>query len=152
MKTRVAFKLWYHNGWASPIAGLISLWTWGKYSHVELIVGTNDDIHPLENGFSASAWDNDVRIKPIDFEKDGWHIVETGRDIDMEYIASVLGDDYDYVGIVLSEFLPLRLHIKNRYYCSETVACALGFKSCQKDPVMLHKTLVAENKMIEGWE
>lgn len=137
MKTKVAFKKWYRNGWASPFAGLTALWTWGKYSHTELMINH-------QRGFSASAWDNEVRVKEIDFYNGKWDIVETDREIDFGYVESVLGNDYDYIGIVFSELLPLHLHIKNRFYCSETVACALGFTKCQKDPVKLHKTLLTE--------
>ena len=142
---KVAFKKWYRNGWTSPFAGLTALWTLGKYSHVELVIeGTIPD--RMEKGFSASAWDNEVRIKDIDFYNGKWDIVETSREINMEYVESVLGNDYDYIGILFHEFLPFNFQVKNRFYCSETVSCALGFTECQKDPVKLYKTLVRENK------
>ncbi len=149
MKTRVAFKKWYRNGWASPLAGLIGLWTWSWYSHVELILDDtyteDENIFPLQYGFSASAWDNEVRIKPIDFYNDKWDILETDREINMEYIASVLGDGYDYLGIGLCELIPLKIHVKNRGYCSEVASCALGLEFCQNDPEKLREFIVDEN-------
>lgn len=144
--TKVAFKKWYKNGWASPLAGLIAIWTWGKYSHVELMVETEGTNHyPIVQGFSASAWDNEVRLKVIDFNNGKWDIIETSREIDMEYIASVLDDPYDYLAIALCEFIPLELEAKDRSYCSETVSCALGLEECQNDPVKLYKFLVRES-------
>ena len=142
---KVAFKKWYRNGWASPLAGLMALWTWGKYSHVELIVPSRYRQPPIELGFSASAWDNEVRLKPIDFYDGKWDILETDRQINYDYIDSVLGNGYDYLAIGFWEFIPLHLQIKNRGYCSETVSCALDFKQCQKDPVNLYKTIEREN-------
>ena len=144
MKTRVAFKKWYRCGLASPFAGLTALWTWGRYSHVELIIPSINENGRVIQGFSASAWDNEVRMKEIDFSNGKWDIVETKREIDYKYVSSVLGNDYDYFGIVFSELLPLHMHIKNRFYCSETVSCALGFTSCQNDPNKLYKTLKGE--------
>lgn len=147
--TKVAFKKWYKNGWASPLAGLVALWTGGKHSHVELIIETE-----VVQGFSASAWDNEVRLKPIDFNNSKWDIIETHREIDMEYIASVLGDGYDYLAIGLCEFIPLKIEVADRSYCSETVSCALGLDECQKDPVALRKFLINEGKTKEdkAWE
>ena len=143
--TRVAFKKWHKNGWASPLAGLIALWTWGQYSHVELIIPKETSHLNLERGFSASAWDNEIRIKPIDFYDGKWDILETDRDIDYDYVGSVLGNGYDYLAIGFWELLPLHLQIKNRGYCSETVSCALDFNECQKDPVNLYNTIKKEN-------
>ncbi len=144
--TKIAFKKWYSNGWASPFAGLVALWTWGKYSHVELIINTEDDISPLKMGFSASAWENEVRLKPIYFENNKWDIIETSREINMEYVASVLGDGYDFIGIGFCEFIPFKLHVKNRNYCSEAVSCAIGLINCQNDPNKLAKFLKKENQ------
>ena len=145
MGSRVAFKKWYKNGWASPLAGLTALWTLGKYSHVELIIPPETSHLSLERGFSASAWDNEVRLKPIDFNNGKWDIVETDRQIDYDYVGSVLGNGYDYLAIGFWELLPFGIQVKNRSYCSETVSCALGFKQCQNDPVKLHKRLIKEN-------
>lgn len=140
---KVAFKKWYRNGLASPLAGLTALWTGGKYSHVELMIGPN-------RGFSASAWDNEVRIKEIDFTTGKWDFVETDRPIDFQYVNSVLGDKYDYLAIAFWEFLPFKLQRKNRAYCSETVSHALGIEPYQNDPVRLHKILMRENEDVHA--
>lgn len=134
----VAFKKWYRNGLSSPLAGLIALWTGGKYSHVELMV--NEKL-----GFSASAWDNEVRCKEIDFHNGKWDIVESDRSIDFAYIDKVIGTKYDYLAIVFFEFLPFKLQRKNRGYCSEVVSKALDIHPSQNDPVKLYNIMIEEN-------
>jgi len=141
--TKVAFKKWYRNGWFTPISGLIALWTWGKYSHVEIVMSNN-------KGFSASSWDNEVRIKEINFDNGKWDIIETHRNIDTVIVAEALGKPYDQLGILFWEFFHLPLHGKDRFYCSEIASCVLGLPDCQLDPVKLARFLQEEADVLSG--
>ena len=137
---KVAFKKWYRCGWASPLAGLIAFWTGGKYSHVELMMSET-------TGFSASAWDNEIRTKEIDFYNGKWDIVETTRLINHSKVKESLGKSYDYLAIAFWEFLPLKIQVKDRSYCSEVVSCALNIDPCQNDPVKLYNILINEQDL-----
>ena len=95
--------------------------TGSKYYHVEIVI---DDlwvsadapmgvtIGNLENE-KHEHWEHvDLGIKTI-FEEDYEKI--------MKYIDSLKGKKYDYLAIIFSQLIPLKLHNKNKLFCSEIV-------------------------------
>jgi hypothetical protein len=46
-------------------------------------------------------------------------------DIIMEFFEDTEGHGYDWVGMLLSQFLPCKIKHKKRWYCSEWIAYAL---------------------------
>ena len=128
---KIAFyKAWKGNwvDWA------IALWTWGKYSHVELVLSDS-------RGFTASGRDNEVRIKHIDFDNGKWDVIEVAGKINWVVLNKMLGHKYDKLGILFHEIFHIPVNSPYRYYCSEAVSCALDLEPCDVDPVKLYKKL-----------
>lgn len=103
--------------WISHLA--ISIRSWSKYSHVELVIDGQC--------YSSSARDGGVRSKTIDLNSGKWDVVEVEGDeqFAMKYVVSRLGNPYDWWGIVrfVIPFVPQK---DGQEFCSEIVAGALG--------------------------
>lgn len=104
----------------------IRLRTLSKYSHVELIPD------PVEIGqparvLSSSPRDGGVRETAIMLKPGQWDLVElkTPADPPVSRIREVYGAPYDFKGILFSQALPLGIHQKEAWFCSELVAYAL---------------------------
>lgn len=131
-------KIAFYKGYGHTIAqrvvtALINLWTWGKYSHVEL-VDTLGETNPEEwHWYSASAFkEGEVRVKKmVPFNPDNWDIwdIETETDECKSTAFNVFceesGKKYDWVGIFLSMIIPLKRHQSNKWFCSEITRFAL---------------------------
>jgi hypothetical protein len=131
-------KVAYFKGNRSGIAKLFSIicrwWLRGQYSHVELI---------FKDGVSASSssMDGGVRFKRIDFDPKKWDIQDIGmhdkEDAARQYIADKVGCKFDYLGMFAHVDKRLKEN-PNRYFCSEIIAAALGFKEAWRlDPCSL---------------
>ena len=120
VKAQLAFYVAKNGNWVDK---LIAWYTKSQYSHVELIY----------NGYwySTSPRDLEVRRKTL-IGKEG-HWVYKDVTIDLVHLETVFeqtkGKKYDWLGIFLSQFLPLNTHNKNRYFCSEWVATVMKIPS-----------------------
>lgn len=115
---------WWH--WICHYA--VCLWTWSRYSHVELVI--DGVCH------SASPRDGGVRFKKIDLGSGRWDVFPI-RLTEQQIEYAVLwfhinqGDRYDWAGIwrFVFPFLP---HSRSRWFCFESVGAALGFAGAHK--------------------
>jgi hypothetical protein len=101
---------------------LVSWWTKGDYSHVELV---------LDGSVCASSSHSDggVRYKRIELSNCNWDVFEIAgfdEQYARAYINSKMGKGYDYLGLFGFVFDAVRDN-KNREFCSELVMGALGF-------------------------
>jgi hypothetical protein len=107
---------------------LIRLWTRSKYSHCELVLADG-------RWLSASAMDGGVRAKHIELNLEHWDLIPL-RWADYRQIARVFrataGAGYDFFGLFGSQLLPVGLHSRRRWFCSEFCAAALGFPMPQR--------------------
>lgn len=107
---------------------LIRLWTRSKYSHCELVL-------PDGRWLSASAMDSGVRAKHIELNLEHWDLIPLHW-ADYRQIARVFranaGQGYDFFGLFGSQLLPVGLHSRRRWFCSEFCAAALGFPMPQR--------------------
>lgn len=118
MKAELAF---HKARRGSLIDWLISLWTWSKYSHVELIMegewyGTSPSLMKVRktvNTRSSKRWD--------------FVEVEVDKDKVLKLFKETEGAKYDWKGIFMSQFLPLHQENKKKWFCSEWCAEALGY-------------------------
>jgi len=132
---RIAFYKGRHR-WVNR---LISWWTRGPYSHVEVVVELLYDAQSPQDSAqnlgprpsrcaSSSQMDGGVRIKTINLSPDHWDLVEV--DADAQHVRSWFearkGTKYDYLG-VLGFILRIIGHDQKRWFCSEAVAASLGF-------------------------
>jgi len=117
MKIKIAF--YKANG--TIVDKLIRFWTRSKYSHCELIINgiwytsisRKDDI---SKGITKRKllpkeghWDY-IEIEGLDYNK-----VQDS----IEFFNSQLNKKYDWLGIFLSQFIPLKIQDKDKWFCSE---------------------------------
>jgi hypothetical protein len=120
-------KIAFYKGSGTIFDKLIRLWTWSKYSHVELVA---DNIW-----YTSSPRDDGVVKREIDYDPDHWDMFELNihknKEI-IDFIDAEMGKRYDWLGIFLSQIIKLNIHNPNRWFCSEIVHKAIqagGFRS-----------------------
>jgi len=114
---KIAFKKIEHD---NVLSGAIGWWTKSKFYHTELILGdkwiTSDnnqgviirDLKPLNNKWV---------YKNLGFIE----VTDKQYKIILDWINEQYGKEYDYIGILYSQFLPFRYDDKNEWFCSEIV-------------------------------
>jgi len=119
---------------------LVSWWTNGPYSHVELVLETL--VHGYECA-SASGMDGGVRLKLMDLPAESWDIIEFPASTlaAREWFRQHERQEYDVLG--LFGFVFRRgTQDKDKWFCSEAVAAALGYNDPWRyDPNTLYITL-----------
>lgn len=109
------------------VAGLynrfVRFWEQGSYSHCELV---------FSDGMSASSSfeDGGIRFKKIEYSPDRWDLVEIDPSLEhaaREWFGTHQGKKYDILGNIRF-CLGFLGHSRNRYFCSEAVASALGLQ------------------------
>lgn len=101
-----------------------------RYSHVELVVGYNEENH---SGlcFSSSRRDKGVRAKNISFKKH-WELYEIktkfSHDEIENWFSEQYGKKYDYFGALGVRFSIFK-HDPKRWFCSEIIAACLGIEN-----------------------
>lgn len=103
---------------------IISWWTGGPYSHVELIFDNNQ-------WFSASSWEEKrVRFKNIEYKKEHWDVFYINKEINIDRVynksRSIIGKKYDWTGVLLTQVFNRRQHNFEHFFCSE--ACHFVLK------------------------
>ncbi len=101
---------------------LISLFTFGPYSHVEMNFG-------FGKSFSSSPRDGGVRFKNISYEKGKWDsvLIEVDREqqsIMEKFCQEQVGKNYDFLGC-FGVFFRVFRGPKRKWFCSEVIAAAL---------------------------
>lgn len=115
-----------HGDWWHTISHYaVRLWTWSKWSHVELVI---DGVC-----YSASPRDGGVRSKVIDLKSGRWDVlpVEIDADQALRWFEGHDGDKYDWAGI-WRFVIPLLPHSRRRWFCFESVGAALGLAGVHK--------------------
>lgn len=128
--TKLIFYKAEYGDWTDK---LIAWWTKSPYSHVEIVLKEN-------SCFSASPREDLVRIKNIDIESGHWDAVETNLKIDLTRIGNILNKKYDWLGIFLSETIPLDIHDRGKWYCSEGCSYVLRLDETRVSPGELYET------------
>lgn len=126
---------------------LVAWWTNGPYSHCEAILGGDA---AMARCASSSFKDGGVRIKMMPLPDDIWDIVEypttDAQDEETEtWFVQHLGKAYDILG--LFGFIFRRgLDSKDKWFCSEAVAAALGIKEAWRfDPNTFYSAIMWRN-------
>lgn len=118
---RAAFYKGTRPGVAGIYNRLVRWWTKSPYSHVELVVSTG-------RAWSASFEDGGVRSKLIDFDPAKWDLFDLPPHLEEQAVAwftARRGAKYDLLGN-LQFILAAIPHSRERWFCSEAVAAALG--------------------------
>lgn len=116
MKAQIAF----YKAKGDYVDKAIRVWTNSPYSHCELVIG--------DLWYSSSPRDGGVRSKKI-AHNDDWDYVDISIDEKefYKYFNKVSGQKYDFLGIVLSQVIPLGIQNPNKKFCSEFIATYLGY-------------------------
>lgn len=119
-------KVAFYKGKGDWKNKLIRWWTKSPYSHAELVLP--DDItwlsiSPLLSSTVAAREKKTANSNSWDFielgiEKEQYRII-------LDFFEDTKGQGYDWVGMLLSQFLPCKIKHKRRWYCSEWIAYAL---------------------------
>lgn len=123
---------------------LIRLWTRSRYSHCELVM-------PDGRWLSASAMDGGVRAKHIELNLEHWDLfpLPWASESRIKVVfASHRGKGYDWLGVFLSQLLPVAIDDRLRMFCSEFCAAALGFQEAQRySPALLVDVVISINRL-----
>ncbi len=116
-------KLAFYKNKSTLFNRAVSWWTNGPYSHVELII---DGV-----SYSSSFRDGGVRKKLIDYKPEHWDMFELNCTAETEQNAVAwfeqnMGRTYDVLGLV-GFVIGSVSGDKEKFFCSEAVASALGY-------------------------
>jgi hypothetical protein len=121
---KVAFYKGDGDKWRYRVVdGAIRWWTEGPYSHTEIVFSDG-------SWFSISPRNTKVRLERVAFDPEKWDFIEVALTPEQErttrsWAELQVGKRYDWLGIFLSQILPLTVHDLSRWFCSEIVLAAL---------------------------
>lgn len=122
MKINIAF----YKGKGTWTNSIVRWWTKSIYSHAELVLP--DGVTWL----GISPFLKSVVTKRIVFKynREKWDLVEIDiseeqYELVMQFFEDTQGQGYDWIGMLLSQFLPCKIKHRERWYCSEWIAYAL---------------------------
>ena len=129
MKITIAF----YKGKGNLVNAIVRWWTKSEYSHAELILA--DDISWIS--ISPSFNSKIMRRINLGIDHSKWDLVELNVTeeqyaVILDFFEETRGQRYDWVGMLLSQFLPCKIKHRERWYCSEWIAYALRI-SCVFD-------------------
>lgn len=122
MKIKVAF----YKGKGDFVNTIVRWWTNSVYSHAELVLP--DDVTWIGiSPFVKSKIDKKIKlqIEPADWDFVTIEVTEQQYEIIMQFFSDTKGAGYDWVGMLLSQFLPCKIKHRRRWYCSEWITYAL---------------------------
>lgn len=123
---RVAFfkgspKVWFHR--------FIRWWTGSIYSHVELLLDEETWV-----SISPALLSTVTTRIVTSYDSDDWDFLDFGvsevqHHAMKEFVSETTGDGYDWLGMLLSQILPVIIKSRNRWYCSSWLAHGLFHSS-----------------------
>ena len=122
MKIKVAF----YKGKGDFVNTIVRWWTNSVYSHAELVLP--DDVTWIGiSPFVKSKIDKKIKlqIEPADWDFVTIEVTEQQYEIIMQFFSDTKGAGYDWVGMLLSQFLPCKIKHRRRWYFSEWITYAL---------------------------
>jgi hypothetical protein len=122
----VKIQIAFYKGEGDALNKIVRWWTKSIYSHAELVLP--DGITYL--GISPFLKSKVASRKKLLIDYSEWDVVDLQiaqeqLDIIMEFFEDTKGQGYDWVGMLLSQFLPCKIKHRERWYCSEWIAYAL---------------------------
>ncbi|MRV72579.1 hypothetical protein GJ700_12760 [Duganella sp. FT92W] len=134
---RAAFYRGTHAGLSGLYNRAVRRWTRSAYSHVELVFSDGQSA-------SSSYIDGGVRFKQIAYTSSDWDFIDLPPWLEHKaraWFEFHEGDGYDLWGNLHFIVAPVG-DDKDRWFCSEAVAAALGFPDPGRyDPGTLFSTL-----------
>tara|TARA_R110000824_G_scaffold67053_2_gene173696 strand:- start:662 stop:1138 length:477 start_codon:yes stop_codon:yes gene_type:complete len=122
----VKIKIAFYKGKGNFLNGIVRWWTKSVYSHAEIMLPdgiTWIGISPFLKSKVASR--KKIIIDYFEWDFVSIDINEEQLSIIMDFFEDTEGHGYDWIGMLLSQFLPCKIKHKRRWYCSEWIAYAL---------------------------
>ena len=110
-------KIAFYKGKGGKFDKLIRWWTKGAYSHTELKFPSGSAFSMATYPPNRGRWTND-----ISWNQDKWDFIEINiNDINKAHNCAneLVGKNYDWKGIFLSQIFPFKLHNKKQWFCNE---------------------------------
>ena len=122
MKITIAF----YKGEGNFVNAIVRWWTKSIYSHAELILPDEITWISISPSFKSKI----MRRHMLEVEYSEWDFIEIEvtpeqRNVILAFFEETEGQGYDWVGMLLSQFLPCKIKHRERWYCSEWIAYAL---------------------------
>jgi len=129
----VKIKIAFYKGKGDWANAIVRWWTNSIYSHAELILP--DEISWV--GISPFVSSVVTKRLILSYDKNDWEFVEIDISSEqykviMQFFDDTKGQGYDWIGMLLSQFLPCKIKHRKRWYCTEWIAYALRI-SCVFD-------------------
>lgn len=119
----------FHGGKGRAMDVVIAWATRSPYSHCELLRAARmPEPGETHRCIGASLMDGGVRIREIVFDEGKWHFLHVpwAPDDAWERAASRVGSAYDLRAFVWTHLFNFRRHTRDKWFCSELIADALG--------------------------
>jgi len=122
----VKITIAFYKGKGDILNKIVRWWTKSKYSHAELILDDCETWISISPKFlskikaskkffaNPAQWD----FVPLNVDSEQYQTI-------LDFYDETKGSGYDWIGMLLSQFLPFRIKTENRWYCSEWIAYAL---------------------------
>ena len=131
-------KLAFYKGPGDITDKAIRWWTNSRFSHVELVVGSQ--------WISTSPRTMVLSSRRVTPDTSNWEYLDINIDEHLleDLKVKYMGHKYDWLGIVMSQFVPAGVEDPNRLFCSEWCAKVLGYKNANEySPGDLYRKLTA---------
>ena len=123
MKIKIAF----YKGKGNFVNAIVRWWTGSAYSHAELVLEDNITWIGI-SPFLKSKISKKIRLSiiPAEWEFVSVDISEEQHELIMQFFKDTEGQGYDWVGMLMSQFLSYKIKHRKRWYCSQWIAHALS--------------------------
>ena len=122
-----------YKGKGNIINSIVRRWTKSQYSHAELILDDKKTWIGISHFIKSQVTDR----KDVDYNSNNWDfykipVTDEQYQSILEFYDITRGATYDWIGMLLSQFLSFSIKQKNKWYCSEWILYALRI-SCIVD-------------------
>ena len=122
-----------YKGKGTLINKIVRWWTKSQYSHAELILDDKQTWIGISPFIKSQVTDR----KNVEYNPEKWDfykipVTEEQYNAILDFYDINKGATYDWIGMLLSQFLSFRIKQKYKWYCSEWILYALRI-SCVVD-------------------
>jgi len=122
----VKISIAFYKGEGNIFNKIVRKWTGSVYSHAELILADGRTWISITPFIKSKIYSK----KDPEYNENEWDFVELSvtpeqHSIIERFYLLTEGCRYDWVGMLLSQFLPFKIKSQGRWYCSEWIAYAL---------------------------
>ena len=123
-RIRIAFfkgnkREWHHR--------FVRWWTRSPYSHAEIVLEGDTWVSISPFLFARVAARVRTHVPDSDWDYLDFRVTSEELGALKDFVSETTGDGYDWIGMLLSQVLPIIIKGKGRWYCSSWVFTALNY-------------------------